>query len=91
MDVGAVPPVVVEAGAVFFTGFLVVFLLVVFEVLLAELLAAGVLLLAGGFCAAGVACAKATVEATAKAIAIKLFFICSILPAGLFSSRLTIP
>jgi hypothetical protein len=65
------PPPVVAAGAFLVVLFLWVFLAVVVAGL--ELLV--VLLLAGGFCGAGVVCAKATVEATAKAIAIRLFFI----------------
>lgn len=80
---GAAPPVGFVAGVGAFLGAFLFFLLVA----VLEPLAA--LPLAGGFCAggavgAGVVCAKATVEATAKAIAIRLFFIFSILPGGLF-------
>lgn len=75
-----VPPPLFEAGA-FLVPFLWLFLL---EVALLEVV---LLPLAG---AAGVVCANATVEATAKAIAIRLFFISSILPGGHSAARLTV-
>jgi hypothetical protein len=79
---GAAPPVGFAAGAGVVLGAFLFFLLVaVLELLVA-------LPLAGWFCAgdAGVVCAKATVEAIAKAIAIRLFFIFSS-PRRAFFSR----
>jgi hypothetical protein len=84
------PPVVVLLEGAFLVLFLWFFLVAVAVLLLLVLLAV-LEPLDGGFWAGGVLCAaKATVVATAKAIAIRLFFIFLFSLAGLFSARLTV-